>query len=347
MGSRMRMHLLCMVILVCYCHAAEEPERQETRQVVKEYYETGELWKEISMRGDKQDGTETWYRRNGTISHQSEWKEGKRHGRWVNYYGNGLVESEVEYHEGHPMGLHVEYYPNGAVMYSVRYDERGERIEGTAEGTLVTPRGAERYGGETYMATPFKNGVIHGVRYRFYCGREEEWSGQENARVASKEEYANGLRHGTAVHYHPITGELQYILQYCNGKLHGLHKEFYDNGKERHIQDYLCGTMHGEEIEYYETGQCKRKLKWMAGLRHGQEFEYYPNGQPKRKVTWKTGEKDGEETFYDEKGNMERVILWDMGQRVDEEPKPEKDDAAPPGGEAKPDENADKPKNAE
>ena len=63
-----------------------------------------------------------------------------------------------------------------------------------------------------------------------------------------------------------------------NYRIHGVCKEFYDNGNLKRHCIYRDGSYHGECKEYYENGQLRANCFYQNDTMHGEYKDCYING---------------------------------------------------------------------
>lgn len=66
-----------------------------------------------------------------------------------------------------------------------------------------------------------------------------------------------------------------YLKQYKDGRLDGISKFFYDNGKLESVEPYKNGELDGTVIRYYENGQKKASFSIKNGMRGGRAAEFF------------------------------------------------------------------------
>ncbi len=188
--------------------------------VKKEYYENGTLHHETLYKNGKANGVAKTYHQNGRLSIESEYKDGKQNGIRKEYYENGNLRMEGEFKNGKQNGFVKEYDKNGTL-----------RVE-----------------------TEFKDGKQDGIR--------KEYS--EQGHLMAEAEFSNDKPHGITKTFSE-QGKLEVEIEFSNGVVNGLFKQYFENG------NLLCdGTVVDNKPEgifnfYYENG----KLKYMADLKSG------------------------------------------------------------------------------
>ena len=67
--------------------------------------------------------------------------------------------------------------------------------------------------------------------------------------------------------------------QYLDGKKHGKHKRWHENGQLWEECNYVNGEEHGVYREWYENGQLMYEYNWVNGKLHGLYRRWLENGQ--------------------------------------------------------------------
>ena len=84
-------------------------------------------------------------------------------------------------------------------------------------------------------------------------------------------------------------GKLIGICSAYAGKLEGIRKIYYPNGKLREEFRYFDGLENGKGTLYHKNGKIGAIQNFKDGVLHGELIEYYENGKLTRKVTYKEG----------------------------------------------------------
>jgi antitoxin component YwqK of YwqJK toxin-antitoxin module len=211
-----------------------------------------------------------WVERNGELTNQGVYKDGKKTGNWVTLLSNNLL-NKVEF---------------------------------------------------------FNNGLRDGISVQF----------DRKAKIVTYENYKNGELNGTCVYYGPYNENPTKETNYANGKLNGITKLFYDNGKiqeESYYKanlksgpskwynkdgkiiasyNYINGLFEGMQTSYYENDSLQSRSDYKNNLLNGDYKEYYRNGKLKESGRYLNGLKEGPWTEYDETGKVTKVTKYKEGQ---------------------------------
>ena len=135
--------------------------------------------------------------------------------------------------------------------------------------------------------------------------------------------------------------QLRFLFQYRDGKINGLHEEWYENGKLNFRANFKDGKENGLLESWYENGQIYRlehykdgryhglhqrwyandsgqngKLVYQAnydyGKKDGLQEEWYDNGQLKYKENYKHGKRVGLNEYWNKDGQITGIKLYDV-----------------------------------
>ena len=126
------------------------------------------------------------------------------------------------------------------------------------------------------------------------------------------------------VGYHGKNGFEGYLRQYedgkligiCSayaGKLEGIRKIYYPNGKLREEFRYFDGLENGKGTLYHKNGKIGAIQNFKDGVLHGELIEYYENGNIKIKGFFKDGKENGVCEEYDINGKLTRKVTYKEG----------------------------------
>lgn len=127
--------------------------------------------------------------------------------------------------------------------------------------------------------------------------------------------YKNEIYNGKFIDYY-YSGRIQGEGIIKNGKLDGLRKMYYQNGKLSEERYYTNSISNGLEKEYYKDGTLKQKGEFINGKEDGIWETYFPNGQVKQRTNLKNGIVNGESTIYYSTGKILSVELGENGKII-------------------------------
>ncbi len=233
------------------------------------------------------DGHNVFYYGNGKISSEGMMKNGKPEGYWKTYYMSGILKSE---------GKRKNFLLDSIWVF---YDEDSD----------------------TLKKLSYLNGKKNGYYYTYNYEMSKAPAGlnSKTGGIISKKLYVNDLKQGISYYYYPPlpgkTGKLHKIINYKDGKKHGLSKEFSK-----------VETLHGVPLlitltEYhngYQINKEKINRKDKNGLKQGTWKQFYQNGRVKIEENYFNDKLHGYYKEFDKKGIMVLAIRYENGVIVEE-----------------------------
>ncbi|MCH2176316.1 MAG: hypothetical protein MK193_11385 [Lentisphaeria bacterium] len=106
-----------------------------------------------------------------------------------------------------------------------------------------------------------------------------------------------------------------YTNEFGRVVIHGTDKHYFADGKTIKIEtNFKDGKMDGVGKEFYSDGKKKNEAAFKDGFPDGMLTTWHPNGQ----IEWKgqnvNGLQDGTWTHYDDKGNVIETQIWEKGE---------------------------------
>ncbi|MGM0665726.1 MAG: toxin-antitoxin system YwqK family antitoxin [Bacteroidota bacterium] len=257
----------------------------------------------LDENGDKQGAWKEFYD-NGNIKKEMTFRNGLLHGYYKEYnergiltatmlYDNGkIVEGNVEdspevdirnsydkdgnlifsgpFRMGVPVGIHREYNSDGSVKSAEIYNDQGIKV---SEG-IVT-----------------EDGRRHGKWKNFY----------ENGEVKEEGEYDYNRRTGAWTFYNR-GGSIVQTGTYRNGRPEGLWKWYYPEGSILREEAYFQGKRDGMFIEYSRDGDIISQGEYLDGERNGDWKVKI--GDHTEEGNYIIGLRDGLWKYNDDEGNV-------------------------------------------
>ncbi|MBC7439015.1 MAG: hypothetical protein H7250_03395 [Flavobacterium sp.] len=127
--------------------------------------------------------------------------------------------------------------------------------------------------------------------------------------------FKNEIYNGKFIDYY-YSGRIQGDGILKNGKLEGMRKMYYQNGKISVERNYTNSISDGLEKEFYEDGTLKQKGIFVNGKEDGDWEMYFPNGQTKQRTNFKNGIVEGESTVYYSTGKILSVEVGQNGKII-------------------------------
>ena len=138
----------------------------------------------------------------------------------------------------------------------------------------------------------------------------------DNGQIKIECDVADGKITGTCRSYYQ-DGNIAYSLNYVEGLPDGVGFFYYDSKANtlRAEVNFEDGKLNGVYKEYYDNGAQKSKIIYEDGEENGEAEYYYTTGALKMKGKFKDGKKHGKWIYYDEDGNKIAVEKWKNGER--------------------------------
>jgi antitoxin component YwqK of YwqJK toxin-antitoxin module len=200
---------------------------------------------------------------------------------------------------------------------------RGRYIDGKKEGVW------ESYssGNVLFKLEEFQNNRHHGISVQL----------DRRGKVNTVEHLFQDTLDGVMLNYSQHSQQVLKEANYKRGKLDGLFRTYYDNGKIKEEIWYKEDIKQGQTRWYSQTGRLVAEYNYENGnfqgfqktyyendtisvLSHyydnelsGEYIEYYRNGKPKISGFYKAGQKDGLWTEYDETGKVLNTTRYKNG----------------------------------
>ncbi len=227
----------------------------------------------------EQHGKWMWYHDNGTIASTSTYVIGQLHGEYLSFYDTEQPKSKYYYNYGSSEKTDIFYHQNGNIDTSTQYkndNPHGRKESYSSSGKLQLVRFYD-YGrliGYSYLnkdseelpMIPLKNETRKVIAY------------YDNGKVSREMEYKNGDLINVYKEFY-YTGQIASETPYEQGERHGTTKEYFSNGKIKKQKDYLVGTFHGATKEFHDNGILKKEENYSNGLKSGVFKTYDKNGK--------------------------------------------------------------------
>ena len=117
------------------------------------------------------------------------------------------------------------------------------------------------------------------------------------------------LREGEWKIYHQGGKGVMSTEHYSNGKLNGVTKVFFPNGKLAEEAEYKNGIKHGIYKKYNEKGTVLEDTQYKDGKLHGQAYFYDKFGNLSSKGVFYNGYMDGYWEWYEDKKLVKKEFM--------------------------------------
>jgi antitoxin component YwqK of YwqJK toxin-antitoxin module len=257
--------------------------------VLKQFYENGNLEKELVFDNNLINGHSKFYYETGKVKAEGSYyksdggnvsrkgvpKNG-REGVWKVYFESGKLEEVHTWKNGKINGLTQLYYENGNL-----------KAEYTILNEIYSGVYKEYYSdGKLKSVKNYSNGKLNGLIQLYY----------ETGNLKSEYTVLNEIVHGTCKDYFS-NGQLSLVRNFSNGILNGPCKKYFDNGKLEFEMSIKNNKPHGPFKLYYQTGNVHSSgsmdtLSLAENNFIGDLYEYDKNGKTINHFFYK---KDGTE----------------------------------------------------
>ena len=250
------------------------------------------------------DGSCATCHRNGVLEQEMTFVEGRRNGIDTSYYPSGCPYSSQSFLLGNPHGKSTTYFDSsfrvkteiehymGRVNGSyIEYDTEGDTIK-FQDFADNLPNGVKKeYYAESKIKkiSHYQNGLLHGCQIKFaengnkelfisyYEGKKNgDWFYYfDNQKTARSEQGNKGIKEGAFKTFSNMD-KLISEQYYKKGKPVGIHKEYYQDGREKRVRMFSKKSLLEEEyafdnfgvkqvIKERETKAMKKKKKKAKG----------------------------------------------------------------------------------
>ena len=97
--------------------------------IMKKYYKTGELNRELEFIDGKGNGIGKWYYKTGELKCETPYKNGEINGIKKTYYETGKLKGEIQFKDGQVDGIAKDYYRTGKLKQEIEF-KYGKVIQG-------------------------------------------------------------------------------------------------------------------------------------------------------------------------------------------------------------------------
>ncbi len=137
----------------------------------------------------------------------------------------------------------------------------------------------------------------------------------ENGQVEFLTQFQNGKVHGSVTMWYE-NGQKESEENYEEGNPHGLHEDWHENGQKAGISNYKEGKEHGFHAEWYDNGEKFIEKSYKEGMKDGAYLTWYANGRKKSEGNYKADEKQGLWIDYNEDGTEYRRLTYKDGKET-------------------------------
>ncbi len=238
----------------------------------KTYYENAKLLGIYPRVKGKSEGTEIQYTMSGRVFRKQNFENGLAEGKNYNFYSISGWSLESNYSKGKPHGPYVEKWINGVI-----------KSEGTYVDSLLSGTYKKWYSnGKPESVNESKNDAFVGPFTLYHSNGVKKSEGTYNDSTEYQGNYTEYTR----------TGKVSMTQTgYINGKMTGVHTNYFDNGNKK--DEYVYENDCIKKVTCYDTtGKEHYKAETQNGLL---AFKYfYDEGSLRREGNFLNGKKEGE-----------------------------------------------------
>lgn len=234
-------------------------------EIKKEFDKNGNLTKETSYKNGKKDGLEKNYYFN-RLDFELLYKDGIIVNEKLYYIKNGALKANYPYKNGLEHGLAKVYFDSGKIKKELPY------VKGKIQGI---GKFFSKYGHLEYERT-YINGEKNGIEKKY-----DGWNGK----LISESLYKDHKKNGLGKEYYQKNGALKYERFYVDGKKEGVQTKYYSNGDILSTITYKNDKKHGTQIKYSfldsEAGKIGDVNYYINGKEesHSKYYIYYKDGR--------------------------------------------------------------------
>ena len=124
-------------------------------------------------------------------------------------------------------------------------------------------------------------------------------------------------------------GQLAEEGTYEDDQKHGVFTDWDANGTKRVFQEYRKGVIHGSSKAWWPNARPMLDLHYVDGERHGSAATWFESGRMQTRGEFHRGRRDGAWTAWYPDGNKKRVAVFEEGGEVSREQFPPAGSRAP------------------
>ena len=290
------------------------------------YYEDHTVQELQDFRFGQPAGMHYKYHPSGKESYRVLYENGKQQGTEQFFGEDGAVVGQGEYWDGVPVGEHTMKYANGALERVAKYDAKGALKEPVVEYYENGNKRAEYFriddhyegayrewysNGASKCEYEYKNGVLNGEQREYY---ESESKGVESPALQLRCHFVQGIRHGLHEEWF-LDGKPAAHMNMANGKKEGVSTLWYSSGQKKQEGAFSPQGFEGPQTEWYENGNMRSYIECLNGKKEGWEREWNEAGVLVSEVQNVNDLPDGlVKTWYDN-GQLKQQCAYNQGKR--------------------------------
>jgi antitoxin component YwqK of YwqJK toxin-antitoxin module len=104
--------------------------------------------------------------------------------------------------------------------------------------------------------------LLSGLTYK--TGNEIHWKSEYGSPITVEPVDIEKCKY--IVRYYYLNGQVEYEIEYQNGKRHGKTIRWYEDGKKKYENKYQNGRLHGKFIGWHENGNKRYEYEYQNGI---------------------------------------------------------------------------------
>lgn len=198
--------------------------------------------------------------------------------------------------------------------------QKGEYRESYYENGNIRYKGFFLNGQPVDTLTRFYNGGVIQAQQKFFAGSDTSFAilYYQTGKKAAEGMFTGREKTGTWDYYSFYNGRVALKEEFQQGKKHGFTYKYYDNDNIAEKMEWKDGEKHGTWEQYYQDGTLRLKAKHVKGLRHGNFVSFNSAGNKSIEGQYVDGVMNGTWTYYDD-GAIDFMAEYDMGKMLPNE----------------------------
>jgi antitoxin component YwqK of YwqJK toxin-antitoxin module/Tfp pilus assembly protein PilF len=282
----------------------------------KSFYSDAIILQEGELESGVRTGTWKFYNPLGLLTEERNYIDGMQSGPQRSYCASGSVKAEFYCDSNNIIGMYREYFMNGHIRSMGNYTKEGP------EGEWIT-----FFSNDSIQTRCFYSGGILTGRAVTYTplGEKsmEEFYNSEGIPIrtvhydhqgnkASDQDYQFGSVTYTEKYFN---GQVKSVLNYCDGRLHGVQLRFYPNGQLASRINYIHGKRDSIMQRWDYQGNLVSEIVFILGKANG-PGKWYENGLPDYANNFENDAYEGKVLDYHYNGKIARELFYSNDERT-------------------------------
>jgi antitoxin component YwqK of YwqJK toxin-antitoxin module len=101
-----------------------------------------------------------------------------------------------------------------------------------------------------------------------------------------------------------LNGDTAFIASYLDGKIEGIRRHWYSNGKLKEERFFVKGRQEGIQRGWYENGNKSFEYNFKNDIYEGSCYEWYEDGSLSKHFQYKAGQENGMQVWKNPDGSL-------------------------------------------